>query len=231
MNNEPLTSNNVELGQMLFGNSTGSFQCPDFVEALFASIFDEIERAYWNKNQEEWDRFSKPFPLIDVRPYYWGDCTCGWADMSFDEPHEPTCYQSLVDKELAEQYKFKADEDGYLEAPRKMSYKKADAIKDAVRKKYCKQFDLSFPAGSAVHCTCVHDKHAEEWFDKNKKGEFGHADNCEVQLPNFAYKGVELRWYKHFGRSMSVNVSMSEKEWRKWYDDCIQYVRGQEPKY
>lgn len=213
---------NPTLPQMMFGNPTGTYDCPDFVEALIASLFDEIERVYWNKNQQEWDRETDPeFPGITVRPYSWGECNCGWDDFSFDEPHQETCYQTLVDNELVEKHGFKRDEDGYPESKKR----NASDIKDEVQQKYCKQLKLTYPNGAAVHCTCDWEKRYDKWFLKNRKGKNGHADNCEIEIPNFSFDGVELRWYKYFGRGMSLNVHKTEKQWKTWFDKCMKEIR------
>jgi hypothetical protein len=129
MNNKKVTIKDVELGQMIFGNPFGEFECPEYVEAMVAYIFDEIERVYWNKNQKEWDRDTDPeFKGIKIREYYWGE------------------------------------------------------------------------------------------------------DEKEAAKPNFTFKDVELRWYKHFGRSMTLNVSKDIGEWIIWFDDCLKCVRKNEPK-
>jgi len=213
--------------QALFGNPTGTYDCPDFVEALIASLFDEIERVYWNKNQKEWNKETDPkFSGLTVRPYSWGECDCGWGEMEFSEDHQPTCYQSLVDEELIKKHKFKKDKDGFVNNPKGVSY----SIKDNVQKKYCRKLGLSYPAGAAIHCTCSHTKHFEEWFLKNKKGINGHAIDCEIEIPNFTFDGVELRWYKYFGRGMSLNCHKTEKQWREWYDKCLKQIRKEDIK-
>jgi hypothetical protein len=55
-------------------------------------------------------------------------------------------------------------------------------------------------------------------------------DSKEASKPNFSFKGVEFRWYKHRGRSMTVNVSITEKQWVKWFDICLEFIRKHEPK-
>ena len=119
-----ITVNDIELGQMMFGNPVGTHSCPDYVEALIASIFSEIERVCWNRNQAVWNRYEDPILKgIEYRPYYWGE------------------------------------------------------------------------------------------------------DEKEANLPNFSCKGVELRWYKHFGRSMSLNCEKSPAEWVEWFDNCMACMR------
>lgn len=55
--------------------------------------------------------------------------------------------------------------------------------------------------------------------------EEGHPPDCPSVLPNLAFGGVEVRWYKHFGRGMSTNTRQSEVEWRKWLDRCLEAIR------
>lgn len=71
-----MSSFNPELGQALFGNPTGSYALPEYVEALFFHILSEISRVYWNLNQESWScRYTSDpgIPGLTVRPYYWGE--------------------------------------------------------------------------------------------------------------------------------------------------------------
>ena len=127
MKNQKLTYEKVELGQMIFGNPVGAYECTDFVEALVSALFDEIERVYWNKNQQEWDKDEDPnFPGIEYHSYYWGD------------------------------------------------------------------------------------------------------DDKEAVKPNFKFKDIEVRWYKHPFRYATVNVSMTEKEWKKWFDQCMKVIRNED---
>lgn len=128
--NKKVTGMSLELGQMMFGNPVGEYECPDYIEALLAYIFEEISRVYWNINQKEFDEDGHTDPNfkgMEVNPYYWGD---------------------------------------------------------------------------------------------NEK---------EAVKPNFKWKGVEFRWYKHRGRSMTVNVSMLPNEWVRWSDDCLTFIRKQHP--
>jgi hypothetical protein len=50
-------------------------------------------------------------------------------------------------------------------------------------------------------------------------------DEKEAEKPNFKFKDVEIRWYKYPGRGMSCNVDWSEKEWRKWFEECLSHLR------
>jgi hypothetical protein len=63
----------MELGQLAFGNPTGEYDMPTYATALVEFLKEEIERVYWNKNQEEWDGGDPKIPGIQWNPYYWGD--------------------------------------------------------------------------------------------------------------------------------------------------------------
>jgi len=165
--------------------------------------------------------------VFEMRPYYWGDCSCNQVEESFDEEHQPDCYQTLVDNELIEKG-WKRKKEGYLSAPVKLTYDQIEKIEDVIRKKYCKKFKLTFPAGCAVHCTCVHDKHFDEWYENNKMGRNWHSDNCELELPNFKHlkTGLEIRWYKWIGRDTEFYPDeVSGKEWKKVFKDCIKSIK------
>lgn len=74
MNNIKNNNMKTELGQMLYRTPTGSYETPRFVDALIEDLLNEIERAYWNVSQEEWERFDNP-KLYGVvyKSYYWGE--------------------------------------------------------------------------------------------------------------------------------------------------------------
>lgn len=55
-------------------------------------------------------------------------------------------------------------------------------------------------------------------------------DEKEKSKPNFTFKKVEIRWYKHPFRSATVNVSMTEKQWIQWFYDCLGVIRKSEVK-
>jgi len=65
-----------ELGQLLIGNSSGNYNCKDYVQALINYILEELERVYFNRNQKWGEEFGvNSFKLGKVRyfPYYWGN--------------------------------------------------------------------------------------------------------------------------------------------------------------
>ncbi len=53
-------------------------------------------------------------------------------------------------------------------------------------------------------------------------------DQAKADRPNFSFEGVEIRWYKRFGRSMNVNVAWTPEQWVRWYDRCAQTLAAYE---
>ena len=116
----------MELGQMCFGNPTGKYDCPEYVQAFVAHLLTEVDRVWWNLHQQERDEYAAlSWPGLDYRPYYWDD-----------------------------------DEDD------------------------------------------------------------------EAAKPNLACCGAAVRWYKHVGRGMTVDVDWDEKRWRRWLDESLAVVRA-----
>ena len=63
-----------ELGQVCFGCPTSEYQVPEYAQAAFDYILEEIRRVFWNVNQERWDYHCDPkINGIVFRPYYWGN--------------------------------------------------------------------------------------------------------------------------------------------------------------
>ena len=42
-------------------------------------------------------------------------------------------------------------------------------------------------------------------------------DSSEEQKANIEFENVKIYFYKHFGRGMTCNVSLSEIEWIEWF--------------
>lgn len=56
-------------------------------------------------------------------------------------------------------------------------------------------------------------------------------DQDEADAPNFSFEGVEVRWYKYFGRSMNVNVCWSAERWVRWFERAQQTLRAWETEH
>ena len=63
---------------LLKPDATHRYECDDFIEALMFGLRRELERCYWNWNQEQLDE-RKDWELVgldlgfEYRRYYWGD--------------------------------------------------------------------------------------------------------------------------------------------------------------
>jgi hypothetical protein len=56
-------------------------------------------------------------------------------------------------------------------------------------------------------------------------------DDWNLELannPNFSFEGVEIRWYKRFGRSLNVNVVWPAEKWLRWFERCMQTIYAYE---
>lgn len=59
---------------------------------------------------------------------------------------------------------------------------------------------------------------------------WGDENAPEAALPNFAFRGVEIRWYKHPGRGMSCNQNLTPAQWAEWYEECHKAIWTASPK-
>ena len=49
-----------------------------------------------------------------------------------------------------------------------------------------------------------------------------------MELPNFESDGLEIRWYKHLGRGMSMNQDIDANTFFRVIDRCVKSVRDKE---
>ena len=54
---------------------------------------------------------------------------------------------------------------------------------------------------------------------------WGDDEAPEASLPNLAFKGVEIRWYKYPGRGMSCNMGLRPDQWSDWLVEALAEVR------
>lgn len=53
-------------------------------------------------------------------------------------------------------------------------------------------------------------------------------DEAKALLPNFQYKDIEIRWYKHVHRGTTINRVVSPEEIAVMFDECMASVRRTE---
>ena len=57
---------------------------------------------------------------------------------------------------------------------------------------------------------------------------WGDEEAPEAAQPNFAFDGVEIRWYKYPGRGMSCNKQLTAAEWCAWFQKCLGVIMKQD---
>ena len=142
--------------------------------------------------------------VFAMRPYYWGECDCGYDGFEWPEKHIG-CYQNEYDA---------------LPKDKKESWSKDRKLTKAL----CKKYGLSYPDGSAVHCTCDYHRRVQAWHD-GIGYPTGHKDTCATVLPNFHHKpsGLKISWYKYIGRGMSANTERPDN-WNEIMAECDKSV-------
>lgn len=68
-------------------------------------------------------------------------------------------------------------------------------------------------------------------FDSVKWREYYWGNNKKIKnYPNFEFENVKIKWYKRLGRSMSCNISQTEKKWVSWFNRCLKTLQNFEKK-
>ena len=143
-----------------------------------------------------------------MRTYYRGDCTCGYdekeLDWSEDHLHSDNCFyvrRKAFEKKLED------------EGVEPYSDKWVQKIDTWAREN---GWDHGFE-GSALHCDCPRQKAWEQFASKNN-----HDEKCPTVLPNFRCGSIEMRWYKHIGRGMSISCKVTKEELQEAFRRCRQ---------
>ena len=217
----------MELGNAIFGHSRGNYSIDrdSWSNVFFNNFIYEINADAYGCVNGERGFENDTFKII---PYDWdSECTCGLEDMINEwwegKVHKDNCYQKLIEKDLIEKG-WKINKYGHLDSPEELDYKTCDKIESKIRKKYCKMFNLSFPDGSAVHCTCGLDESFEEWV-KDKE----HKNDCRLIQPNFLYKptGFQIMCYKYFLRDSYMNQNINLDEFREILKICVESYKNE----
>jgi hypothetical protein len=210
----------MELGNMVWGNSRGSFELErgNGFEEEFQRLQDRLKMDY---HCEEFENNT-----FWIFPYYWGECTCGFdAIDDFNGPHHPECYQTELERERIKAG-WARGEFGFLEPPKEMDYGEYHKAEDGIYKRLTKKYRLPMQ-GCAVHCTCDYEDRYLE-FIKSKGYPDGHKPDCLLLKPNFLYKpkGFEIQWYKYPFRDSYTSHAITLKDFSNIMDDCINSLRG-----
>jgi len=144
---------------------------------------------------------------FEMFPFYWGDCTCGYAEAeeewSATHVHTQECFRSRYEREegLAALHAGGKYEPGVSE--HMTAWSKANGYEEA-------------PNGMAVYCDCPHGKAWHEWWTTH-----WHKSDCPIERPNFKCGDIEICWYKYIGRGMSVNRSVTKPELKEMFRRCF----------
>ena len=206
----------MELGNLVFGNSRGRHPVDRGLQDIFCEmLLEPFGMSCYGYPEDDMlpDWTELPAPIggytngtFIFRPYFWGDCQCGWEDIegNFDEEHQSTCYQTKLD------------------GLRKVHGKEVNGLihvdfdckpYNKARTELCKEFNLDPLNGCEVHCTCDFMARYDAWFAVNKLGENGHSENCRIILPNFECPdvGLTVTVYKYFLRDSYSNIPLDER--------------------
>ncbi|MBS1722693.1 MAG: hypothetical protein JSS66_06740 [Armatimonadetes bacterium] len=193
----------MELGNMLFGNARGVHPVDRSLQEAFLDRvltplgFDGYGHPE-NGTPEGWtvlEPMGHTNGVFTIRPYWWGDCLCGWDEIALEVTHSPECYQTRLGLLRSDDF----SENGLKRY-------------DSERTKLCKEMGLDPHKGSEVHCTCDFPERYDQWFEQNKLGTEGHRNDCPIVAPNFECEplGLTIKVYKYFMRDSYSNVYMDE---------------------
>lgn len=98
--------------------------------------------------------------------------------------------------------------------------KRKDEFEKKLFDELCAKHGVSREYGAMVHCTCGRDQCAQEHWEKEIGG---HTGSCRVIQPNFLYKptGFRINWYKYPFRDSYMSPGISNVEFRKLIQHCI----------
>ncbi len=225
----------MELGNYFFGNSRGEYPVPrdagyeKELERLFDACTPDREDEWGYRRIEEFEN-----DVFSVFPYYWGDCTCGYADKEYEwveaNKHRPDCYQSELERRLADdEEKHKVHSEMLMASgdDEVTEWEVTREFKRRVMKQLCDEMGIEWNDGYGcwAHCTC---DYKDKWraFCANNH----HTPDCLLVRPNFHYKptNYQLRWYKYPLRDSYANQKLTLSQFRKMIDHCIQSLTGDE---
>lgn len=210
---EEVSEHEMELGNMVFGNSRGEYPLGrgvGFEEELFR-LFD----AYAPKRDNSWREYGEEFEndTFAIMPYYWGDCECGYDEKESEwcekNDHQESCI-SIEIRHIAHYDRFKSP-DIFL----------AKYLTPIFEKHALSTSDKNWWYGYMTLCTCDYENRWQKFLAENN-----HSKDCRLIKPNFLYKpnGFEIQWYKYPLRDSYTNQKITLLKFKKIIDDCIRSV-------
>lgn len=190
----------MELGNLVFGHRNLYETIDrDRFQDLFCNL---LER---HKMFDEYESIKTIVTdVFELRPYYWGECECGFDQKSVEWSkthfHTERCYQVKL-------YEWEKSNGGH-------------SI-DKVPHELLKEFGLT-EQGWGMHCTCQQDGEWIEFLHNNF-----HTKDCELIKPNFWYKPTNLviEWYKYPLRDSYSNRPFNEMELKEIFKVCRESMK------
>ena len=160
--------------------------------------------------------------VFEMRPFYWGDCICDYDTLRNEwennHDHDKKCYQTIFHERHYVNYGVDWNFD---KKPGHGWNKDLEDECDCVEVLY-KEFGIAKGTpGAYVHCTCMYDIDYANFIKT-----IAHADECEVDKPNFYHyaSGIKVEWYKYIGRSMDYDQDISVETWVNIFKESIDSI-------
>lgn len=202
-----LLVSHMELGNLCFGHSRGAWPIPrhDGFEDVFAPLLEAVGGSAFADVPECGNA------TFTLRPYWWGDCTCGFAarEVAWEDahPHAATCYQTAV---------------------RSLGHGRSQD-REAQLRALCAAHGIPWNdgLGAAVHCTCTYPAQRDAFL-----AEDGHAPTCRLVLPNFVYHpdGTSIMWYKYPFRDAYASRALTVVAFATMIAACVASVVTDPPR-
>ncbi len=165
--------------------------------------------------------------VFEMRPFYWGDCTCEHDDLRSawenDNDHDKDCYQTLFHEMHFVNYGVDWNFDkkpghGWVKGS-------VEDACDCVDTLY-KQFGIpDGTPGGYTHCTCMYDINYSNFVKS-----ISHSEECQIDKPNFKHyaSGIEVEWYKYIGRGMEYDEDVTIEQWVDVFKECLGSIGGKD---
>lgn len=177
--------------------ATGLAALNEEMQLDWETVLLAIAKAHIRLYRSEWDWSSDPgLPNLVYRPYYMGDCDCGYDEAYLQweaaNSHRSHCFQTRLD-EMVREYG-----EGKIEA---------------LARRLLREMRFETTAPFRLICTCDLDNRFKDFERK-----FGSECSplCSTQLPNLEFDGVKVFWYKRPNRAVRIDRSMTGKQWEDW---------------
>lgn len=204
----------MELGNMIFGNSRGTFPIErgvGYEEELYR-LFHAIDP----NRDNSWREYGVAFEneVFSVFPYYWDDCTCGFEEEEYEWCENNTCDENCFSVRI-KKYKDELEKEGIT-----LFDDKSEEWKKLVTA-WCMENGWNSWEGSGGHCDCGYNDMYEKWRETHN-----HDAKCPIVQANFKHKetGFEINWYKYPLRDSYMSSKLSVEEFSKVIDNCIESI-------